>query len=61
MKNTNETKTKGAWSPGQKLQVTAILSEGMARRFMGYCKEEERSSAGAMRLAIKRLLEQEGH
>jgi hypothetical protein len=54
-------KTPNHWKPGSKLQVTSVLSEGIARRFMGYCAEEERNFAGAIRLAVKRLLEEAGH
>ena len=57
----SETKTPNKWKPGNKLQVTTILSEGVSRRFTNYCKEEERNFAGAIRLAIKRLLEEAGH
>lgn len=58
---TAETATMGAWVPGDKLQVTSTLDRGVARRFVAYCQENERNGASTIRLAVRKLLEGEGH
>ena len=49
------------WEPGETLSISTTLPPGLAKRFIRYCEETERSNSGAMRLFIKRILSREDY
>ena len=56
-----KTSSMGTYNWGDKLQITTTMQPGMARRFFAYCKDNERSPSSAMRLFIRKCLEDDGY